>query len=210
MIEDLYGYDYDFNDIVVDVTQTTKQTFIVNLVTGEDGIQQPVLEHKKDDYGNVIPPVVTQEATIQWLCGTLPIQVKVGDYTFGQVTDPTKSVEDVAGQLDRAATTYGGDVTPEGTVVTGTGPDISTKDITGWNPSTNNITAFVWTKGTSPQAAVSYSKEGLRKGGEGIWVSTFPVAGAVPYIIAVDQNVKWMAEEVHVPTTWIGGDMSIE
>ena len=206
MIEDLYGFDYDFNDIVVDATDESTRYYIIDETDGE----------KKEQTGNVlndgtIYPVLNQKATVKWLCGTLPFQIKIGSYTFGQVTDPTNTVEDVVEQLNRAATVFGGNVTPLGSG-TGFAPEV-TKTITGWNPDENNITAFIWTKAADgsapdPSASSTYSQDGLWTGSEGIWVSTFPAEGDVPYIIAVDQNVDWMGELTHIPTTWLGGDMS--
>lgn len=67
MIEDLGATDdFDFNDIVVDVTQTTE---IVTVVT-EDGTKIP--QEK-----------VTQKAVLRHLGGTLPFNLKIGDTEFG-------------------------------------------------------------------------------------------------------------------------------
>jgi len=87
LIEDLGNtYDFDFNDIVVDVTQTTTTKWIVNTETGE------VTPKEGEE------PTVKQEATITYLCGTLPHQITVGNTTFGQVTDPT-NLEQTKAQL---------------------------------------------------------------------------------------------------------------
>ena len=198
MIEDLYDYDYDFNDIVVDVTSTyTKKLTIEKNSQGHTVSTQLIISD----------PV--QSATIQRLCGTLPFQIKVGNYTFGQVTDPTDATL-TATQLARSATTYGGKVTESGSS-TGINPSF-TRTITGWDPAANNISAYIWTRGTAPELPAttpsSSSSDGLWTGPEGIWVSTFPEAGDVPYIIAVDQDVNWMPERTHIPEEWLGGDMT--
>jgi hypothetical protein len=207
MIEDLYGFDYDFNDIVVDATDTSVRYYKVDPDNGSYTEQSITID-------NVTYPTDYQEATVYWLCGTLPFQVKIGNHTFGQVTDPTNTVVDVISQLDRPATTFGGDITPPDTPA-GFKPNV-TKTITGWNPDDNNIKVFIWTKGTNdedpdPTASYSYTKEGLWTGPDGIWVSTFPNQGDVPYIIAVDQDDKYIQEEFHhIPKSWLGGDMSTD
>ena len=62
-----------------------------------------------------------------------------------------------------------------------------TKEITGWDPDQNNITAYIWTKGTDPTASPSSSRDG-------VWTSTFPQSGDVPYIIAVGPEQEWTNE----------------
>lgn len=208
MIEDLTGYDYDFNDIVADVKDSTVHYFIINEEYGEKEEHIGLLEANGKTY-----PIIKQEATIKWLCGTLPFQLKIGDFTFGQVTDPT-NLTDTKTQLARTADVYGGTVTTI-PATPGIAPELKV-EISGWNPDTNNVTAWIWIAGTdpvtppNPSGSASYSHEGLWTGAEGIWVSTFPDAGDVPYIICTDQTVDWMGEQTHIPTTWLGGDMSTD
>lgn len=172
-IEDLYGFDYDFNDIVVDATSVDEYEWED---TNDDGhLDQRV--HKK----------TTQSAKIQHQCGTLPYQLKIGNTYFGQVTDPTNE-ELSRTQLAREADDKGGDLT---TVFSkdyqGVNPGYE-KSIEGWDPDQNNITAWIWTKGTDPtvdaDGGMSY----------GVWSSTFPAEGEVPYIIAVDHDQEWTEE----------------
>ena len=160
-----------FNDIVVDVTQTTAQVYTINSETGEATPKE----------GS--SPVVTQEAKISSLCGTLPFQVKVGDTYFGQVTNPTASVADIEAQLARGASEHGGTVCPSGTRPAGV-PLTYTKviDNNTWNPESNNVSAFVW---TNRDPSVDPADNSV----SGVWESTFPLDGEVPYIIAVDQDV---------------------
>lgn len=184
MIEDLGDtFDYDFNDIVVDVTQKTTQIWVINTET-QEAVPKP---------GTT--PEITQEATVKYLCGTLPVQVKVGNTYFGQVSDPTNATDRVT-QLQRAGNVYGGPTWTSGTptnstelTVTKTIPDNS------WNPDGNNITAYVWKledAGTAPSASTT-----------GIWTAAFPGKGAIPYIIAVDQDVDPMPERQHIPDDWM-------
>jgi hypothetical protein len=68
------------------------------------------------------------------------------------------------------------------------------KTVTGWNPDVNNVTAYVWkyeNANTSPSSAT------------GIWTSAFPGTGAIPYIIAVDQDVEPMPERIPIPDDWM-------
>ncbi len=145
-----------------------------------------------------------QSATLQWVCGTFPFQVQIGDTKLGQVTDPTASQADIIEQLERSD--YGGN-TAYGKTTSGVSVEY-TKTITGWDPTDNNVTAWIWTQDADTSADPTSTQSVLWKGGDGIWVSTFPAAGDVPYIIAVDQDVNWMGEFEHIPTEWLGGDMS--
>ncbi len=172
-IEDLYGYDYDFNDIVVDVSQNQFYRWID---TDSDG-----------HLDELVHLSTTQSAMIQHQCGTLPYQLKIGDTYFGQVTDPTN--EDLSRtQLAREADVTGGDLT---TVVSkdyqGVNPGFE-KSVSGWDPDQNNITAWIWTKGTDPTTPADGGSS------SGVWASTFPTEGEVPYIIAVDHDQEWTAE----------------
>jgi len=215
MIEDLYGFDYDFNDIVVDATENSTRYYVIAEDDGE------VVE-RSITYNNVSYPQVLQEATIVHQCGTLPYQIKVGNFTFGQVTDPT-NLDLSKTQLVRAATELGGDVThtvPAGYNGNEPGIKVVIED-NSWNPDENNIQAFIWTKGSDgedpdPTASYSYSDRtgmmtpGVWESEPGVWSSIFPTSGEVPYIIALDQNVDWMNELFHIPATWIGGDMTYD
>ena len=172
LIEDFGAYDYDFNDIIVDVTQTTAQEYTINSETGE----------AKPKEGTT--PVVTQEAKVTSLCGTLPFQVKVGDTYFGQVSNPTASAADIEAQLARGAEEYGGSVYAHGTNSVGVTLNYTkTIENNSWNPDANNISAFVW---TNKKPEVSPADNSTSE----IWESTFPKVGEVPYIIAVDQDVE--------------------
>lgn len=189
LIEDLGDtFDFDFNDIVVDVTQKTTTTWVINTETHEATPKE----------GET--PEVEQWATVRWLQGTLPIQVKVGDTYFGQVTDPTADVADIQDQLNRAGDALGGPTCPGYLVSPGRAPEV-TKTIVGntWNPQTNNVTCFVW-KAATPTSSPEST--------EGVWTSAFPGTGEIPYMIAVDQDTQWKGEGEHIPAEWMeGGDM---
>jgi hypothetical protein len=187
LIEDLGNtYDFDFNDIVVDVNYTTKHLYSI----GSDG---STTEIENEEY-----PYESQTATVTYLCGTMPHQVKVGDTYFGQVTDPT-DLEQTQAQLVKDPSILGVGTTCAAGSTPGIYPSV-TKEIEGWDPDENNITAIVW-KIASPAADPAST--------EGVWTSEFPEEGEVPYIIAVDQNVQWMPESQSIPSSWFeGGDMS--
>lgn len=189
LIEDLGNtYDFDFNDIVVDVTQTTTTKWIVNTETGE------VTPKEGEE------PTVKQEATITYLCGTLPHQITVGNTTFGQVTDPT-NLEQTKAQLVKDPSILGEGTTCAQGSIPGIYPSVTkTIENNSWDPDNNNITATIW-KIASPAADPTSTT--------GVWTSTFPSAGEVPYIIAVDQDKEVMSEGQHIPESWMAaGDMS--
>ena len=80
MIEDLGATDdFDFNDIVVDVTENTTETHRRTYKVTASG-----------DKGDLIADIVTntsksQKATIRHLGGTLPFKLKVGKTDFGEI-----------------------------------------------------------------------------------------------------------------------------
>ena len=70
----------------------------------------------------------------------MPIQVKVGNYTFNKIADPTN--EDYTMELlDGEAPTNTTKGIAHGWAVNYTMP------ITGWDPDANNITVYVWKDG---------------------------------------------------------------
>lgn len=205
MIEDLYGYDYDFNDIVVDATQTT--------LTPYTFVHPTTLKPEGEFIVDYDGATKSQSATLVHQCGTLPYKIQIGSATFGQVTDPTNKSQSET-QL-ASDTDLGGNVTttiPDG--YNGNEPNITKTIIEkDWIPSENNITAYIWTKGTSPTASYSYYNENgiWDDGWTGVWTSEFPKKGGVPYIIAVDPNVDWMGEKESIfeaHPDWTGGDMT--
>ena len=191
MIEDLYAYDYDFNDIVVDASQSTKTPY---------EYIHPTPSNPTGSF-NILSDqtTVTQTATMAHLCGTLPFQITVGDNSFEKVTDPTDQTQTLK-QLNGETTAN--TLTPAGSPGGNWDPDYKI-DITGWDPKTNNITAAIMAD------KYSYTGSSLWPGEwTGVWTSEFPAPGDVPYIIAVDTDVEWMGEKISIPADWIGGDMS--
>ena len=70
MIEDLGStFDWDFNDIVIDVNEVVEYNWIKNT----DG------SSVKDEANKT----VTQTATLKHLCGTIPFRVKIGNTVLG-------------------------------------------------------------------------------------------------------------------------------
>ena len=191
-IEDRYDYDFDYNDMVMVVignpdtpptekivndqynvvTNISKRYMIEDLGATDDFdfndivvdvIQNTTEKHRRtykvDANGEkteLISDIITgttnsQKATIRHLGGILPFILKVGNTTF----------EEMAGQLN---------------------VDVEiTKNVSGWNPSKNNVSISV-----------------LEKDGK-YYDIAFPKAGDVPMIIAVDINQNWMPERQSVP-----------
>ena len=82
MIEDLFDFDYDFNDIVIDVDHIEGHYYEIHEKDGPK-TEKPIV------YNDISYPSITQIAKFKYLCGTLPFQIKIGNKTFAQVTDPT-------------------------------------------------------------------------------------------------------------------------
>lgn len=221
MCEDLgNNFDFDFNDVVVDVTQTRSLTIKTsegyNIGSFFDDTQN---EHGLEIIAETVEGTLKQTATIAHLCGTLPFAIKVGDVQFPVISDPTnrdRTMDELWGWATPIPTEA---PEPVAKKATGWNPNY-TREITGWNPWTNNISILVG----------GFSKDGLN-GGDGNWTSSntfdenqfkgfydfgyentrfasFPEDGTVPYIIATDQNVKWMEENQHIPLSWISGKVA--
>lgn len=149
MIEDLGATDdFDFNDIVVDVTENTTVTHHRTYKVDANG-------EKTEMITDIITKTSkSQKATIRHLGGILPFTLKVGNTSFNRME----------GQLD---------------------VDVNiSKNISGWNPETNNVSIVV------------EEKDGA------FYTIQFPKAGEAPMIIAVDPDQAWMAERQCVPSSW--------
>ena len=162
--------DWDFNDIVVDVTRTLTQKLSGNGKT----IAKSVVSN-------------IQFATIKWLCGTVPIQVMVGDKTFIKINDPTNE--------ERTLDELGGETPANTTKGVAHGWEVRhTEQITGWDPDANNITIYVWKDGDNGiEGNTSYVD---------VWQANFPTVGDVPYIIATENTAdqNWTNEGVQIWT----------
>lgn len=201
MIEDLGStFDFDFNDIVVDVRE----------------------EHLRDlDHPEKF--TFKQTATIKHLCGTIPFQVKIGNVTIGNgnVMAGHNSGGDENGFAPTDAA-YTWSVTEQGTASSSKATDLETaytvKRSGRWDPDANNITVYVWptihTDGTGNN--VYYGSIGAASSQDNINGSNlvniadipleqveFPKNGLFPYIIATDPRVNWMKENVSIPDTWL-------
>lgn len=186
MCEDLGNtYDFDFNDIVVDVDQSVTKRPKVN----SDGNVEFVID----------PTATKQYATIKHLCGTLPFRVKVGNTEFATVTDPTNH--------SQTLNELGGTSSMESTGVNWE-PNVC-KEISGWDPDLNNI--FVAVSATNKENPLEYvfsnpfgDSEDVTKDSpsENLYIIDFPEPGNTPLIIAVDQTVNWQPEHAHIPKTW--------
>lgn len=213
MCEDLGATDdFDFNDIVIDVTQTTTMTLKTIPEGQADNIRAEgvELEFGTTDY--------SQTARLAHVCGTLPFQVVVGNTVFPKVIDPTV-LPDTREQLSSATTTRSQNEVREN----GWNPN-EVKSVEGWNPKTNNIKIYVdWSGSRKPgvnnptdwiderpdpnisnptqeDLLIAEFDNGQFK------VVTFPAKGTVPYIIATDQDVPWMAERIDIPESWVNQD----
>lgn len=143
MMEDLGSSDdFDFNDVVVDVTETTTTHHKVTLANGVV---------TKDE---VTGTDKTQKAVVRHLGGIYSFVLKIGDTSF-----------DVMGGED----TFDKDVNIE-------------KDVTGWDPTLNNVSVKVEVPDNT-QGSKMYNA-----------VNEFPTKGAFPMMFACDPEVKWAAE----------------
>ena len=194
LCEDLGNtFDFDFNDIVVDVQQTS----FINVEYDADG--NPV---RKEDMSKRI-----QTASIEHICGSLPFQVTVGNYTFPAVSDPTnqEQTEDELGEVGEGTLNSSGSTgAPTRATLPGYDPEV-TEHITGWDRNANNISIAVAGHGQSSvlaEATAFGTKVEEENAEKHIYRIDFPDDGEVPLIIAVDRYVHWMDEFEHIPEEW--------
>ncbi len=185
MIEDLGStYDFDFNDIVVDVTQYRYKNYLGKYL---DNSGSYTIEES-----NVASAKTITKASLKHLCGTIPFQIKIGNTTLG------------SGKYDGCNDGSG----PEGAGCDPTKHGDKYKaafdcEIDGWDPASNNITVTTW-----PTQAGTTGWDDDQKNGyvgnypDGSSSFSFPASGEYPYIIATDQTVMWMKENVNVPSSW--------
>ena len=188
MFEDLGNtWDFDFNDVVLDVDQTAY--YSASIETRDDG--------KKYVKRTLNESTLSQSATLKWLCGTLPVQVKVGDFSFNPISDPTEYDQTIT----ELTATRG---TP------GIAPEV-TKVITGWNPKTNNVSLRVSKKLGDTSSLRGYDNEPVftdkfpswsQDANGNVYGTDFPGPGETPLIICVSQTRDWMPEGVHIPESW--------
>lgn len=212
MCEDLGATDdFDFNDIVIDVTQTRSQKLITIPEGQADNVRTDgefELDYAYLDF--------SQTARLAHVCGTLPFQVVVGNTVFPKVVDPT-ILSETRDELAAATTTRAANPVREN----GWNPN-EVKRVEGWNPATNNVKIYVdWSGSRKPGVANNAEWTDERPNpnvneptaadieiadfANGTFkVVNFPEPGTVPYIIATDQNVPWMGERVDIPDSWVG------
>lgn len=205
MIEDLGStYDFDFNDIVVDVSE----------------------EHVR----NLADPSqikVRQTATISHLCGTIPFMVYLGSKSFGNNPMYGHNNKGAADGYNPATSPNSSDYTttlylsPEWLNSSDMNDDayaiLRSKEGL-WDPETNNIKVFVWPGKSYKESEVGVyweeynaqnddrPNDNLKGDPNHVYERQkveFPNKGKFPYIIATDPDVDWMKENVSIPVDWI-------
>lgn len=205
MIEDLGStFDFDFNDIVVDVTE----------------------EHVRN-LANPSEIKVRQTATIKHLCGTIPFKVFLGNKSFGDKPmyghNKNNNAEgyDPATSSDPTAYTEELYVSPDWISISEANYPQIRRGNNIWDPETNNIKVYVWpdmrydeskvgvywSDYNSSVAADEDSYNNIDSDGPnhvyGKSLVEFPHKGKFPYIIATDPTIKWMQENISIPTDWM-------
>ena len=186
MCEDLGNtYDFDFNDIVVDVME---------VVTSEYNANTNLFQRAGDP---------TQIATMKHVCGTLPFRVKVGETWFNWVSDPT---DEEKTKTDLAEGVSQSDIVNLQTRAVDWNPEFSRR-ITGWNHKTNNIEILVSTNANKNIDVLTDAFEGASgpdvvDEANHIYHIKFANRGEAPLIIATDPTLMWMEEHQNIPESW--------
>lgn len=181
MIEDLGStFDFDFNDIVVDVSGTIVKK-----------------------YDGTIERYDNETATISHLCGTIPFQLKIGETVLPYVSDPTNE-ETTKSELSSAHPsdfdTRGVNWNPNKTItVSGWNPNTNNIFVKVWPQRKTSEGAG---PSDNPNDNFSDFSSVPTSGQFGDMNFGFPSNGDFPYIIAVDPSVEWMPELKSVPESW--------
>lgn len=194
MIEDLGStFDWDFNDIVVDVNEVVEYDWIKDT----DG------KSVKDEANKR----VTQTATLKHLCGTIPFKVKIGDTVLGSGYKALNNIEGKFPGNNNNCATGGDGYTPRTDDVYYRN-GLNQYTITGWDYQTNNIEVTSWPGEAGQWDTYINQDNGLQstpledvKVGD-YYTYHFPQNGKFPYIIACDQNVMWTKEGINVEASW--------
>lgn len=177
LMEDLGStFDFDFNDIVLDMTHSFHTDIHYTQATDAQG--NPVYENGQPvmqaDGITVSEP--KQTAKISHLCGTIPFSVYVGDYQLSGKEFKGKG---------------GGVIGSDGFTPTEAELSEYTFDLTAegnpWNYLTNNIKL----------TAKSLTNDNMYYND-----IVFPKAGEAPMIIAVPITQGWTAEHEQIPSSW--------
>ncbi len=181
--------DFDFNDIVIDVRQTSTTTF------------KPSTNPESFEVDEV---TITQKAKVSWLCGTVPLTAKVGDHWFPLITNPSDQEQSIA-QLTSSDYDYSECTWGDGTgFAKGYCPmgDDDWVEIEGWDPDANNISIYVYWDGPNDTKLENPTSI---EGGSKVWKSTFPQkTGEVPNIIAtnIDDPVTKECQDISETSWW--------
>lgn len=179
MIEDLGStFDFDFNDIVVDVTQE-------KLKNVGDGTYSTTYNNNKGS---------RQIASIKHLCGTIPFKIQIGNSTLGGDNKVFQGCNEGAAEGGFGCNPLTHD--PASVYSAGINYEIE-----GWKPNENNIivTTYPNQAGWTDQGQTGFIGEHPQAEGH---TFTFPETGQYPYIIACDQTVDWMPELKTIPSSW--------
>ena len=164
MMEDLGATDdFDFNDIVVDVTTDRVKKKIFYDIDANGGWtfnHEEIIEH------------LPQQAVVRAAGGTLDFTLTIGTTTW------TKSAK-FPNYEEMLNTGWQGSSISYGT-------ELDVFEVSGYNPSSNNISATVQGRGNSGE----------------VMTITFPKKGEAPMIIALDATNNWMNERSSVPSGW--------
>ncbi len=164
MMEDLGATDdFDFNDVVVDVTtDRVKKKIFYDI----DANGSWTFNHEE------IIENLPQEAIVRAAGGTLDFTLTIGNTTW------TKSAK-FPNYQEMLNTGWQGSVISYGA-------ELDKFEVSGYDPSTNNISVTVQGRGGSGD----------------VMVITFPKKGKAPMIIALDASNNWENERSSVPTGW--------
>ena len=164
MMEDLGATDdFDFNDVVVDVTtDRVKKKIFYDIDANGSWIfnHEEIIEH------------LPQEAIVRAAGGTLDFTLTIGNTTWTKSAKFPNYQEMLNTGWQGSAISYGA--------------ELDKFEVSGYDPSINNISVTVQGRGGSGD----------------VMVITFPKKGKAPMIIALDASNNWMDERSSVPTGW--------
>lgn len=177
LIEDLGSRDdFDFNDVVVDMSVVWKEKVLYRETTNGGW----------EEYGREeIADSRHQEAIVRAMGGTINFKLKIGESVIWEKKG-NYTVTDMLNTGWNSTT-----INPDAVYVKIENKDADGNVLWTWDPEHNNISVIVYENNVSAES-------------EGTKTISFPKTGAIPMIIATDATIltPWMSERQSIPNFW--------
>ncbi len=177
LIEDLAQFDFDFNDVVLDLKQVHKTRFTI---TYDSQGNEQIVAFDLDE--------TRQYASIAHQCGTLPLKLFIGDYQMPGPEEGEEYIYPGKGGGPKGSSGWNPTEDELGENFAAHYNNIQLPETNPWMPGENNIIVKVKQAGseTTNGSTIYYNS------------ITYPKDGEAPMIIAVPAGTDWMPEMIQI------------